>query len=116
MKWVNSFFNLIVLKSSRGDQKPLFILLHSNLFGLYYDLQTREPVEAPAGGGPYSTATIGALSGEAFLGGRPFKLILSADQDILLGNGTENSPLVFVGSYRHHHFADAGLGGRRALS
>ena len=33
-------------------------LHHSGQFGLYYDLQTREPVEAPAGGGPFPTATI----------------------------------------------------------
>jgi molecular chaperone HtpG len=42
-----------------GGQKTLFIFLHhSGQFGLYYDLQTREPVDAPAGGGPYPTATI----------------------------------------------------------
>jgi molecular chaperone HtpG len=42
-----------------GGQKTLFIFLHhSGQFGLYYDLQTREPVEAPAGGGSYTTATI----------------------------------------------------------
>jgi molecular chaperone HtpG len=42
-----------------GGQKTLFIFLHhSGQFGLYYDLQTREPVEAPAGGGSYPTATI----------------------------------------------------------
>jgi molecular chaperone HtpG len=42
-----------------GGQKTLFIFLHhSGHFGLYYDLQTREPVEASAGGGPYPTATI----------------------------------------------------------
>jgi len=42
-----------------GGQKTLFIFLHhSGQFGLYYDLQTREPVEAPAGGGAYPTATI----------------------------------------------------------
>lgn len=42
-----------------GGQRTLFIFLHhSGRFGLYYDLQTREPVEAPSGGGPYPTATI----------------------------------------------------------
>jgi molecular chaperone HtpG len=42
-----------------GGQKTLFIFLHhSGRFGLYYDLQTHEPVNAPAGGGPYPTATI----------------------------------------------------------
>jgi molecular chaperone HtpG len=42
-----------------GGQKTLFIFMHhSGQFGLYYDLQTREPVEAQAGGGPYPTATI----------------------------------------------------------
>jgi molecular chaperone HtpG len=42
-----------------GGQKTLFIFLHhSGQFGLYYDLQTREPVEAQAGGGPFPTATI----------------------------------------------------------
>lgn len=42
-----------------GGQKTLFIFLHhSGRFGLYYDLQTREPVDAAAGGGPYPTATI----------------------------------------------------------
>lgn len=42
-----------------GGQKTLFIFMHhSGQFGLYYDLQTREPVEAQAGGGPFPTATI----------------------------------------------------------
>jgi molecular chaperone HtpG len=42
-----------------GGQKTLFIFLHhSGQFGLYYDLQTREPVEAPAGGGAFPTSTI----------------------------------------------------------
>jgi molecular chaperone HtpG len=42
-----------------GGQKTVFIFLHhSGTFGLYYDLQTREPLEAPAGGGPFQTATI----------------------------------------------------------
>jgi molecular chaperone HtpG len=42
-----------------GGQKTYFIFLHhSGQFGLYYDLQTGEPVNAPAGGGPYPTATI----------------------------------------------------------
>lgn len=42
-----------------GGQKTLFIFLHhSGRFGLYYDLQTREPVDAPSGGGAYPTATI----------------------------------------------------------
>ena len=31
---------------------------HSGQFGLYYDLQTREVVEAPAGGGAYPTCSI----------------------------------------------------------
>lgn len=42
-----------------GGQKTLFIFIHhSGDFGLYYDLQTREPIEAAAGGGSVSTATI----------------------------------------------------------
>jgi molecular chaperone HtpG len=42
-----------------GGQKTLFIFLHhSGQFGLYYDLQTREPVDSPAGGGAFPTATI----------------------------------------------------------
>ncbi|OGP82692.1 MAG: hypothetical protein A2V87_10910 [Deltaproteobacteria bacterium RBG_16_58_17] len=42
-----------------GGQRILFIFLHhSGRFGLYYDLQTCEPVDAPAGGAPYPTATI----------------------------------------------------------
>lgn len=42
-----------------GGQKTLFIFMHhSGQFGLYYDLQTREPVNAEAGGGPFPTATI----------------------------------------------------------
>lgn len=42
-----------------GGQKTLFIFMHhSGQFGLYYDLQTREVVEAPAGGGAYPTCTI----------------------------------------------------------
>ena len=42
-----------------GGQKTLFIFMHhSGQFGLYYDLQTREPVEAQSGGGPFPTATI----------------------------------------------------------
>jgi molecular chaperone HtpG len=42
-----------------GGQKTYFIFLHhSGQFGLYYDLQTREPVEAASGGGPFPTATI----------------------------------------------------------
>jgi molecular chaperone HtpG len=42
-----------------GGQKTLFIFLHhSGQFGLYYDLQTSEPIEAPAGGGSFPTATI----------------------------------------------------------
>ena len=31
---------------------------HSRQFGLYYDLLTREVVEAPAGGGAYPTCSI----------------------------------------------------------
>lgn len=42
-----------------GGQKTLFIFLHhSEQFGLYYDLQTREMVEAASGGGSFPTATI----------------------------------------------------------
>lgn len=42
-----------------GGQKTLFIFLHhSGRFGLYYDLQTREPVDAPAGGASFPTSTI----------------------------------------------------------
>lgn len=42
-----------------GGQKTLFIFMHhSGQFGLYYDLQTGEPVDAPAGGGAFPTATI----------------------------------------------------------
>lgn len=42
-----------------GGQKTLFIFMHhSRQFGLYYDLQTREVVEAPAGGGVYPTCSI----------------------------------------------------------
>lgn len=42
-----------------GGQKTLFIFMHhSGEFGLYYDLQTREVVEAPAGGGAYPTCSI----------------------------------------------------------
>ena len=42
-----------------GGQKTLFIFMHhSREFGLYYDLQTREVVEAPAGGGSYPTCSI----------------------------------------------------------
>jgi len=42
-----------------GGQKTLFIFQHhSEQFGLYYDLQTREPVEAASGGGAYPTSTI----------------------------------------------------------
>ena len=42
-----------------GGQKTLFIFMHhSGQFGLYYDLQTREVVECPSGGGTYPTCTI----------------------------------------------------------
>ena len=42
-----------------GGQKTLFIFMHhSREFGLYYDLQTREVVDAPAGGGAYPTCSI----------------------------------------------------------
>ena len=42
-----------------GGQKTLFIFMHhSSQFGLYYDLQTREVVEAPSGGGSYPTCSI----------------------------------------------------------
>ena len=42
-----------------GGQKTLFIFMHhSREFGLYYDLQTREMVNAPSGGGAYPTCSI----------------------------------------------------------
>lgn len=42
-----------------GGQKTLFIFMHhSGQFGIYYDLQMREVVEAPAGGGAYPTCSI----------------------------------------------------------
>lgn len=42
-----------------GGQKTLFIFLHhSGQFRLYYDLQTREMVEAASGGGGFRTSTI----------------------------------------------------------
>ena len=42
-----------------GGQKTLFIFLHhSKQFGLYYDLQTREPIDAASGGGTYPTAAM----------------------------------------------------------
>lgn len=42
-----------------GGQKTLFIFMHhSGEFGLYYDLQTRDVVDAPAGGGTYPTCSI----------------------------------------------------------
>ena len=42
-----------------GGQKTLFIFMHhSRQFGLYYDLLTREVVEAPSGGGSYPTCSI----------------------------------------------------------
>ena len=42
-----------------GGQKTLFIFMHhSGQFGLYYDLQTHDVVEAPAGGGAYPTCSI----------------------------------------------------------
>ena len=42
-----------------GGQKTLFIFMHhSGQFGLYYDLQTRELVDAPAGGDVYPTCSI----------------------------------------------------------
>lgn len=42
-----------------GGQETLFIFQHhSGRFGLYYDLQMREPVDAHAGGGTYITSTI----------------------------------------------------------
>jgi molecular chaperone HtpG len=42
-----------------GGQKTVFIFQHhSERFGLYYDLQTRDVLEAPAGGGAFATATI----------------------------------------------------------
>jgi molecular chaperone HtpG len=42
-----------------GGQRVLFVFEHhSGTFGLYYDLQTAEPVTTSSGGGPFSTATI----------------------------------------------------------
>ena len=42
-----------------GGQKTLFIFMHhSGEFGLYYDLQTAELLDAPAGGGSQRTSTI----------------------------------------------------------
>ena len=42
-----------------GGQKTLFIFMHhSRQFGLYYDLLTREVIEASAGGGAYPTCSI----------------------------------------------------------
>jgi molecular chaperone HtpG len=42
-----------------GGQKTLFVFMHhSGQFGLYYDLQTGEVVDAPAGGGPYPSCSI----------------------------------------------------------
>ena len=42
-----------------GGQKTLFIFMHhSKQFGLYYDLLTREVVEAPSGGGSYPTCSM----------------------------------------------------------
>lgn len=42
-----------------GGQKTLFIFMHhSKRFGLYYDLLTRDVIEAPAGGGAYPTCSI----------------------------------------------------------
>ena len=42
-----------------GGQKTLFIFMHhSRRFGLYYDLQTRQNVSAPTGGGVYPSCSI----------------------------------------------------------
>jgi molecular chaperone HtpG len=42
-----------------GGQKALFIFEHhSGEFGLYYDIQMREPVSEAPGGGPFETSTI----------------------------------------------------------
>jgi molecular chaperone HtpG len=42
-----------------GGQRILFVFEHhSGAFGLYYDLQTSEPVTASSGGGPYPTSTM----------------------------------------------------------
>lgn len=42
-----------------GGQKTLFIFIHhSGSFGLYYDMQTREQLEVPAGGGTFQSCTI----------------------------------------------------------
>ena len=42
-----------------GGQKILFVFMHhSKQFGLYYDLQTTDVVEAPAGGGACPTCSI----------------------------------------------------------
>jgi molecular chaperone HtpG len=42
-----------------GGQRALFVFEHhSGEFGLYYDIQTREPVGDGSGGGPFETCTI----------------------------------------------------------
>ena len=42
-----------------GGQKTLFIFIHhSRRFGLYYDLQTRDVIAAPSGGGAYPSCSI----------------------------------------------------------
>ena len=42
-----------------GGQKTLFIFMHhSGRFGLYYDLQTRDVIVAPSGGGAYPSCSI----------------------------------------------------------
>ena len=42
-----------------GGQKTLFIFMHhSRRFGLYYDLQTRDVIVAPSGGGAYPSCSI----------------------------------------------------------
>ena len=56
---MSSFFSLIAPRLYGAGRRPFsFFLHHSGRFGLYYDLQTREAVDAPSGGGPYPTATI----------------------------------------------------------
>ena len=50
-----------------GGQKTLFIFMHhSGEFGLYYDLQTRDVVDAPAGGGTFPTCSI-VISDKIFI-------------------------------------------------
>jgi molecular chaperone HtpG len=42
-----------------GGQRTMFVFLHhSGQFGLYYDLLTKEPIDAVSGGGRFESATI----------------------------------------------------------